>query len=224
MTVLVHGGVFSHAEGKQGPHSGGGNASVTVLACCIAARLAIPTLRQIIHVTVGQQNQPCCIVPNGCVGAVQFEIATTFGAFLDPVADKVMVTTVLVLLSTGPPEPISQAQMAVPVILICCREVTMSALREWAASASSSAHKVRLGLWQRGLAGLCDSLLGYLSACLSVSLCACLPVCLSVCLLVGLSEATWGMLIGSNNKHWLPGAPAQPWVHTLHGLCMLLQH
>jgi hypothetical protein len=32
--------------------------------------------------------------------------------------------------------------MAVPVILMCCREVTMSALREWAASASSSAHKV----------------------------------------------------------------------------------
>ena len=74
--------------------------------------------------------------------ALQFEIATTFGAFLDPVADKVMVTTVLVLLSTGPPAPISQAQMAVPVIIMCCREVTMSALREWAATASSSAHKV----------------------------------------------------------------------------------
>lgn len=77
-----------------------------------------------------------------CRIALQFEIATTFGAFLDPVADKVMVTTVLVLLSTGPPAPISQAQMAVPVILICCREVTMSALREWAAASSSSAHKV----------------------------------------------------------------------------------
>jgi hypothetical protein len=76
----------------------------------------------------------------------QFEIATTFGAFLDPVADKVMVTTVLVLLSTDPPAPISQAQMAVPVILMCCREVTMSALREWAASASSSAHKVSISL------------------------------------------------------------------------------
>jgi phosphatidylglycerophosphate synthase len=44
-----------------------------------------------------------------------------------------------------------QAQMAVPVILMCCREVTMSALREWAASASSSAHKVGRGavrLWR----------------------------------------------------------------------------
>lgn len=87
--------------------------------------------------------------------ARQFEIATTFGAFLDPVADKVMVTTVLVLLSTEPPAPISQAQMAVPVILICCREVTMSALREWAASASSSAHKAvkvnSLGKWKTAL-------------------------------------------------------------------------
>lgn len=73
---------------------------------------------------------------------LQFEIATTFGAFLDPVADKVMVTTVLVLLCTEPPPPLTQARMAVPVILMCCREVTMSALREWAASASSSAHKV----------------------------------------------------------------------------------
>jgi hypothetical protein len=50
--------------------------------------------------------------------ALQFEIATTFGAFLDPVADKVMVTTVLVLLSTEPPAPITQVGAhAAP---LCC--------------------------------------------------------------------------------------------------------
>lgn len=73
--------------------------------------------------------------------ARKFEITTRFGAFLDPVADKVMVTTVLVLLATGPPEPLSQGQMAVPVVIMCCREVTMSALREWAASAGGAAHR-----------------------------------------------------------------------------------
>eukprot|EP00878_Enallax_costatus_P010088 GHUV01010529.1.p1 GENE.GHUV01010529.1~~GHUV01010529.1.p1 ORF type:complete len:273 (+),score=48.12 GHUV01010529.1:275-1093(+) len=87
--------------------------------------------------------------------ARRFEIATTFGAFLDPVADKVMVTTVLVLLSTDPPAPISQAQMAIPVIIICCREVTMSALREWAASAGGAAHKAvkvnSFGKWKTAL-------------------------------------------------------------------------
>ncbi|KAF8068386.1 PGPS1 [Scenedesmus sp. PABB004] len=87
--------------------------------------------------------------------ARKFEIVTTFGAFLDPVADKIMVTTVLVLLSTGPPEPISQGAMVVPVIIICCREVTMSALREWAASAGGAAHKAvkvnSLGKWKTAL-------------------------------------------------------------------------
>jgi phosphatidylglycerophosphate synthase len=32
--------------------------------------------------------------------------------------------------------------MAVPVVIMCCREVTMSALREWAAAAGGAAHKV----------------------------------------------------------------------------------
>jgi phosphatidylglycerophosphate synthase len=88
------------------------------------------------------------LFPSPChryLGTLQYEIATAFGAFLDPVADKIMVTTALVLLSNNPPAPLSQLQMAVPVIIMCCREVTMSALREWAAAASSSAHKVRGG-------------------------------------------------------------------------------
>lgn len=41
-----------------------------------------------------------------------------------------------------PPKPITSASMAVPVIVIIGREITMSALREWAASASTEAHKV----------------------------------------------------------------------------------
>ncbi len=52
---------------------------------------------------------------------------SAFGAFLDPVADKLMVTTALVLLT---------AQEGVPALLtiiIVGREITISALREWMA-------------------------------------------------------------------------------------------
>eukprot|EP00882_Tetradesmus_deserticola_P022093 GHRQ01023976.1.p1 GENE.GHRQ01023976.1~~GHRQ01023976.1.p1 ORF type:complete len:223 (+),score=60.60 GHRQ01023976.1:216-884(+) len=80
--------------------------------------------------------------------ARKFEIATAFGAFLDPVADKIMVTAVLILMSIEPPPPISQTQMAVPVVVMCCREVTMSALREWAASAGGAAHKASGCRWE----------------------------------------------------------------------------
>jgi hypothetical protein len=38
--------------------------------------------------------------------------------------------------------------MATPVVLVICREITMSALREWAAAAGGSASKVRRGHWE----------------------------------------------------------------------------
>jgi CDP-diacylglycerol--glycerol-3-phosphate 3-phosphatidyltransferase len=53
--------------------------------------------------------------------------ATTFGAFLDPVADKLIVTTALVVLVQNDPRVIL---MAVAAIIIG-REITVSALREW---------------------------------------------------------------------------------------------
>lgn len=53
------------------------------------------------------------------------------------------VATALILLATDPPKPISCNAMVIPVIVVIGREITMSALREWAASASSEAHKVR---------------------------------------------------------------------------------
>ena len=54
-----------------------------------------------------------------------------------------------------PPPPLDQAALALPVIAIICREVTMSALREWAAAAGGGAHgavKVNaLGKWKTAL-------------------------------------------------------------------------
>jgi phosphatidylglycerophosphate synthase len=52
------------------------------------------------------------------------------------------VCTALILLTINPPAPLSQQQMAWPVIAIICREITMSALREWAAASGGAAHKV----------------------------------------------------------------------------------
>ncbi len=54
---------------------------------------------------------------------------TPFGAFLDPVADKLMVATALVLLTEIHATPF----MAVPAAVIIGREIMVSALREWMA-------------------------------------------------------------------------------------------
>ena len=55
--------------------------------------------------------------------------ATPFGAFLDPVADKLMVAMVLVLLVQADPTP----WLALPVSVIIGREITIASLREWMA-------------------------------------------------------------------------------------------
>jgi CDP-diacylglycerol--glycerol-3-phosphate 3-phosphatidyltransferase/cardiolipin synthase len=52
---------------------------------------------------------------------------SVFGAFLDPVADKLMVTVALVLLVQDNPSPL----FAVPAAVIVGREIAISALREW---------------------------------------------------------------------------------------------
>jgi len=54
---------------------------------------------------------------------------SAFGAFLDPVADKLMVATALVLLVQAIPTPL----MAVAAAIIIGREIAISALREWMA-------------------------------------------------------------------------------------------
>ncbi len=54
--------------------------------------------------------------------------ATELGAFLDPVADKLLVAVVsLALLATHPP-------LLLPVAVIVARELLISALREWTAA------------------------------------------------------------------------------------------
>jgi CDP-diacylglycerol--glycerol-3-phosphate 3-phosphatidyltransferase len=61
--------------------------------------------------------------------ARRMALVSPLGAFLDPVADKLMVTTALVLLVQADP----RIWIAVAAAVIIGREITISALREWMA-------------------------------------------------------------------------------------------
>ncbi len=61
--------------------------------------------------------------------ARKLDQSTPFGAFLDPVADKLMVSIALVLLV----ERFGDWWFTVPAMIIIGREIVISALREWMA-------------------------------------------------------------------------------------------
>lgn len=61
--------------------------------------------------------------------ARRLEQTSPFGAFLDPVADKLMVAAALVMLV----ETFAEPWITVPAIIIIGREIVISALREWMA-------------------------------------------------------------------------------------------
>ena len=78
-----------------------------------------------------------------------------FGEFLDPVADKLMVTVVLVLIVQSDPRIV----IALIAMIIIGREITVSALREWMAGLGarqevkvSVAGKVKTTLQMFGIA------------------------------------------------------------------------
>ncbi len=71
---------------------------------------------------------------------------TRFGAFLDPVADKLMVAVALVLIVQADPNP----YVAIASAIIIGREITIASLREWMAEIGQRA-KVEvssLGKWK----------------------------------------------------------------------------
>lgn len=61
--------------------------------------------------------------------ARKYNYASAFGAFLDPVADKLMVAVALALLIQSH----NDIMFTLPAIVIICREIVISALREWMA-------------------------------------------------------------------------------------------
>jgi CDP-diacylglycerol--glycerol-3-phosphate 3-phosphatidyltransferase/cardiolipin synthase len=67
--------------------------------------------------------------------ARKLDQTSRFGAFLDPVADKVLVAVALILLVSADPG----AWLAIPAVIIIGREIAISALREWMAEVGERA-------------------------------------------------------------------------------------
>ncbi|KAM7265420.1 hypothetical protein ACFE04_003103 [Oxalis oulophora] len=88
--------------------------------------------------------------------ARKMRLGSVFGAFLDPVADKLMVATTIILLCTKPLLIPMFGEvpwlLTVPAVAIIGREITMSAVREWAASVDSKLLEAvavnNLGKWK----------------------------------------------------------------------------
>lgn len=78
--------------------------------------------------------------------ARRLKLTTKFGAFLDPVADKIIVCTALVLivehysLYRDALYPHLGKFITIPAMIIVAREITVSALREWMAELGKRAN------------------------------------------------------------------------------------
>ena len=70
---------------------------------------------------------------------------TPFGRFLDPVADKLLVATSLVLLASAGRTP------ALLAVVIIGREIAIGALREWLAERASVVHVSLLAKWKTAI-------------------------------------------------------------------------
>ena len=108
--------------------------------------------------------------------ARRWDITSPFGAFLDPVADKLMVSTALIALAGR-----YGGIVAIPAAVIMAREVGVSALREWMAQ-QGKRDSVKVGMQ------------GKVKAALTM-------VSLSLMLLVpgnvGLEDVAWTKCLGS---------------------------
>ena len=65
--------------------------------------------------------------------ARSMQLESPFGAFLDPVADKLMIVVVIILLVEAHPS----ITIVLPSVVIVAREISISALREWMAELGS---------------------------------------------------------------------------------------
>lgn len=68
--------------------------------------------------------------------------STRFGAFLDPVADKLMVAAALLMITHS----YSDLWITIPAIILLAREIFISALREWMADNGQS-EIVSVSMW-----------------------------------------------------------------------------
>jgi CDP-diacylglycerol--glycerol-3-phosphate 3-phosphatidyltransferase len=109
----------------------------------VARIVAVPIVVALFYLPYGWSNPVAAIVfiaaaiTDSLDGylARKWGITTPLGEFLDPVADKLMVATALVLLVGHDTRPL----IVITAIIIIGREITVSALREWMAHLGSRA-------------------------------------------------------------------------------------
>ena len=138
------------ADGDAAPAAAGGGPKINLPTALTLVRVAAVPLVTVIFYMQGAWVAPTCCaifvlaaVTDWLDGylARKMNLVSSFGAFLDPVADKLMVAAALVLLCTKTAAGVSALSMAAPATIIIGREITMSAIREWAAAAGGEAHK-----------------------------------------------------------------------------------
>lgn len=118
-------------------------------------RIALIPLLAIVFYLPWEYSNVACTCLFGIAGftdwldgylARKMSLETAFGAFLDPVADKLMVAFVLVLIV----QEQASASLAVASAVIIGREITIASLREWMAEVGQKG-KVKvssLGKWK----------------------------------------------------------------------------
>jgi CDP-diacylglycerol--glycerol-3-phosphate 3-phosphatidyltransferase len=101
----------------------------------------IPVFVVLFYLPVAWSNEAVTVVFAFAAGtdwldgylARRMGLTSAFGAFLDPVADKLMVAVALVLLIDVNPTLYAGIFLALPAAIIIGREIVISALREWMA-------------------------------------------------------------------------------------------
>lgn len=138
------------ADGDAAPAASTGGPKINLPTALTLVRVAAVPLVTVIFYMQGAWVAPTCCaifvlaaVTDWLDGylARKMNLVSSFGAFLDPVADKLMVAAALVLLCTKTAAGVSAISMAAPATIIIGREITMSAIREWAAATGGEAHK-----------------------------------------------------------------------------------
>lgn len=74
---------------------------------------------------------------------------SAFGRLLDPIADKLLVTSALVVLMAKPDMLVSRLSL-IPIIVILCRELLVSGLREFLREVNVGMPVTRLAKWKTG--------------------------------------------------------------------------
>ena len=114
------------------------------MALTLGRVLAIPAVLALFYLPIPHARQWACVLYSAaCLTdwldgylARRWNQTSKFGAFLDPVADKLMVAVCLVSLLHAVPPGMGDAtkgMLAAMVAVIIGREITVSALREWMA-------------------------------------------------------------------------------------------